>query len=180
MSRGQAAPQAGSMVCYRRNRASGGTYFFTVTLRDRRSDLLVRQVDALRECWRAAKTRVAHDVVASVVLPDHLHAVLTMGDGVDDYSRLWQDIKKGFTRRLRELDPTSDPPWQPRFWEHTIANECDLAAHVDYIHINPLKHGLVQRVREWPYSSFHRYVARGWLASDWACAPSQGEHFGEP
>jgi putative transposase len=179
MSSRHAVAQAGAMVSYRRNRALGGTYFFTVTLHDRRSDLLVRRVDVLRASWRAAKARVAHEVIASVVLPDHLHAVLTMGDGVDDYSRLWQDIKKGFTRRLRELDPTSESPWQPRFWEHTIANERDLAAHVDYIHINPLKHGLVQQVREWPYSSFHRYVARGWLSPDWASVSGLAGRFGE-
>lgn len=87
------------MVLYRRNRVSGGTYFFTVTLRNRRSDVLVRHVDALRDAWRSARTRVPHAVIASVVLPDHLHAVIEMPDGASDYSRLWQDIKKGFTRR---------------------------------------------------------------------------------
>ena len=168
------------MVAYRRNHAQGGTYFFTLTLRDRRSDLLVRHVDALRDSWRDARVRVPHEIVASVVLPDHLHAVLTLQDGADDYSNLWREIKKGFTRRIHEGTAASVSPWQSRFWEHTIANERDLAAHIDYVHINPLKHGLVERVADWPHSSFHRYVERGWLAADWACAPSRGDHFGEP
>ena len=168
------------MVSYRRSRVIGGTYFFTVTLRDRQSDLLVRHIINLRESWRAARERVPHEIVALVVLPDHLHAVLTMQDGADDYSSLWREIKKGFNRRTADTRRSSTSPWQSRFWEHTIANERDLAAHVDYIHINPLKHGLVERVADWPHSSFHRYVERGWLASDWACAPSTDDRFGEP
>ena len=83
----------------------GGTYFFTVTLRDRRSDLLVRHVDALRASWRDARARVAHDVLAAAVMPDHLHAVTHMHDGADDYPRLWQEIKKGFSRRLSHAGP---------------------------------------------------------------------------
>ena len=68
------------MVRYRRNRVVGATYFFTVTLRDRRSTLLVREIDALREAWRKAAHRVPHAVIAAVVLPDHLHAVIRMQD----------------------------------------------------------------------------------------------------
>jgi len=154
----------------------GGTYFFTVTLRNRRGDALVRHVDVLGSAWRAARVRVPHEVVAVVVLPDHLHAVITMRDGADDYSRLWQDIKKGFTRRVAAGHAS---PWQARFWEHTIRDERDLHAHVDYVHVNPLKHGLVARVVDWPHSSFHRYVRQGWLPADWAGQVGTGS-FGEP
>jgi putative transposase len=119
------------MVRYRRNRVPNGTYFFTVTLRNRQSDALVRNVDALREAWRSARSRTPHEAIAVVVLPDHLHAVIRMRDG-GDYSRLWQDIKKGFTRRTTTTAPS---PWQPRFWEHTIRDEDDLRRHVDYVHI---------------------------------------------
>jgi putative transposase len=111
-----------------------------------------------------------------VVLPEHLHAVLAMRDGVGDYSRLWQEIKKGFTRRLGAADAS---PWQPRFWEHTIRDEDDLQAHVDYVHINPVKHGLAARVVDWPHSSFHRYVRKGWLPPDWADAAEAQGTFGE-
>lgn len=111
----------------------------------------------------AAKARIPHEVVAAVVLPDHLHAVITMRDASGDYPRLWQDIKKGFTRRIGATSP-----WQARYWEHTITGETDLRRHVDYVHINPVKHGLVARVVDWPHSSFHRYVSERVLPWDWA------------
>ena len=161
---------------YRRNRAENGTYFFTVTLKDRRSDLLVRNVEALRDAWRRAASRVSHDIVAVVILPEHLHALITMRDTVDDYPRLWQDIKKGFTRRVG----TRSSPWQPRYWEHTIRDQDDLQAHADYIHINPVKHGLVERAIDWPHSSFHKFLRRGLLPADWASSGSFSGRFGEP
>ncbi|MGY4514977.1 REP-associated tyrosine transposase [Lysobacter sp. HA18] len=113
--------------------------------------------------------RVPHDIVAAVVLPDHLHAVLRMRDGAGDYSRLWQDIKKGFTRRV--CAPGQPSPWQSRFWEHTPRDDDAVAACVDYVHINPLKHGHVSRVRDWRHSTFHRYVRDGRLPVDWGDAP---------
>jgi putative transposase len=157
------------MVRYRRNRVPGGTFFFTVTLRNRRSDLLVTRIDALREAWRLAKVRVPHEVIAAIVLPEHLHAVIAMRDATADYPRLWQDIKEGFTRRVQPAGLRS--PWQARYWEHTLRDEDDLRRHVDYVHINPLKHGLVDRASDWPHSTFHRYVARGLLPFDWGGGP---------
>ncbi|KRG71548.1 REP-associated tyrosine transposase [Pseudoxanthomonas dokdonensis] len=167
------------MVGYRRNRIAGATYFFTVTLRDRSSDLLVRKIDALRAAWQAAATRVPHTVIAAVVLPDHLHAVLRMDDATANYPRLWQDIKKGFTRRTSQ--PGKPSAWQSRYWERTVRDESELQAVVDYVHINPLKHGLVTTVADWPHSTFHRYVQRGHLPPDWAsdALPMSGTH-GEP
>jgi putative transposase len=160
------------MVGYRRNRVAGGTFFFTVTLRDRSSDVLVRHVGALRSAWRVAKVRDPHEVIAAVVLPDHVHAVIRLA-GATDYSALWSDIKKGFTRRIGESSP-----WQPRFWEHTIRDATDLQHHIDYIHINPIKHRLVSRLADWPHSSFHRYVRDGILPLDWA-GSVEGLGFGE-
>jgi putative transposase len=156
----------GGMVNYRRNRTQDGTYFFTVTLRNRRSDLLVRRIDALFAAWCRARRRVPHRLVAFVVMPDHLHAVVTMKDGCDDYSRLIQDIKKGFTRRV-VCGRTINSPWQSRFWEHTIRDARDLRNHIDYIHCNPVKHGKVARIADWPHSSFHRNVRVGILPVDW-------------
>lgn len=170
------------MVHYRRSRVVGGTFFFTVTLRDRRSDLLVRHVDLLRDAWRAAKDRVAHDVVAVVILPEHLHAVIEMRDDSGDYSRLWQDIKKGFSRRVAASGwrmAGGRSLWQSRFWEHTVRDDADLRAHVDYVHFNPVKHGLTTCVVDWPHSSFHRYVREGWLPRGWAGAGEVGRGRGE-
>ena len=161
------------MVRYRRNRVPGGTYFFTVTLRDRRSDALVANIDALREAWGVARWRVPHAVLAAVVLPDHLHAVIRMHDAAGDYPRLWQDIKKGFTRRV--AGPGAGvSPWQARYWEHTIRDGSDLRAHVDYVHFNPVKHRHVVRVVDWPYSSFHREVRAGRLPADWGVGGGRG------
>ena len=124
-----------------------------------------------------AVKRVPHKVVAAVVLPDHLHAVIRMEDETADYPRLWQDIKKGFTRRIGS--PTAKSAWQPRYWEHMIRNETALQACVDYVHINPLKHGLVKAVADWPHSTFHRYVRAGGLPPDWAVPSDAIGKFGE-
>ena len=60
--------------------------------------------------------------------------------------------------------------WQRRFWEHLIRNERDFRHHVEYIHFNPVKHGLVRQVSDWPHSSFHRFVAREVYPADWGAA----------
>jgi len=162
------------MVHYRRIRLEGGTYFFTVTLADRRARVLTDHVDLLRSVFRRVQGERPFKIVAMVVLPDHLHAIWTLPAGDADYSGRWQAIKAGFTRDLVaggmplvRHDKGEYDLWQRRFWEHTVRDESDLAAHVEYIHFNPVKHGLVERVKDWPWSSFHQYVRRGWLAEDW-------------
>ena len=162
------------MVLYRRNRVAGGSYFFTLTLEDRRRRLLVEHIEALRASWHAVLERFPHEVIAVVVLPDHLHAVVRLPPEATDYAALWRELKKSFTRRLLlagiELPSRSEGGyrlWQRRYWEHTLRDDADLAAHVDYVHYNPVKHGWVERVRDWPHSSFHRYVAAGLLPIDW-------------
>ena len=126
--------------------------------------------------WMVLPFVLSMIIVAVVILPEHLHALITMRDTVDDYPRLWQDIKKGFTRRVG----TRSSPWQPRYWEHTIRDQDDLQAHADYIHINPVKHGLVERAIDWPHSSFHKFLRRGLLPADWASSGSFSGRFGEP
>jgi putative transposase len=175
------------MPNYRRSRVPGGTYFFTVNLLDRSSDLLVTRVDALRECVRTVRVARPFYIDAWVVLPDHMHAVWTLPPGDDDYSSRWTAIKKAFIRTLPKAEYVSPVRaakgergiWQRRFWEHTIRNEQDYAAHVDYVHINPLKHGLVTRVADWPYSSFHRWVGDGVYPLDWAGSGSVEVSAGE-
>ena len=110
-------------------------------------------------------------------MPDHLHAVIRMDDATADFPRLWQDIKKGFTRRTSP--PGSASAWQSRYWERTVRDEAELQAFVDYVHINPIKHGLVKALVDWPHSSFHRYVRKGWLPLDWAAPCGVTGRFGE-
>jgi putative transposase len=176
------------MVRYRRNFIAGGTFFFTATLLDRRSDALVRHVDALRAAFRQTRQRQPFATDAIVVLPDHLHVVMTLPPGDADYPNRWRLIKRRFTAAVIQTGaPVARRKndglalWQRRFWEHTIRDERDFSAHVDYIHYNPVKHGLVGRVRDWPYSSFHLYVRRGLLPPDWAGdTRDAGIGFGEP
>jgi putative transposase len=162
---------------YRRAHVSGGTFFFTVNLDDRSSGLLVEHIDALRHAVRAVKQRHAFQIDAWVVLPDHMHAVWTPPPGDADFSTRWMLIKAGFSRaigrgeRIRRSRVSNGERgiWQRRFWEHQINDEADLANHVDYVHINPVKHGHSARASDWPYSSIHRYIRQGHLNADWAC-----------
>jgi len=167
------------MVNYRRARVAGGTYFFTVTLRDRRVSTLVDHIDALRDALRKTRLQRPFTIDAMVVLPEHLHAVWTLPPGDADYSGRWRMCKSLFTRHVARcrMQPVGagQSVWQSRFWEHVIRDDVDFARHVDYIHYNPVKHGLVTRTVDWPWSSFHRFVRHGLLPADWA----SGEGFAE-
>jgi len=164
------------MTAYRRNFIPGGCFFFTVNLADRRLRLLTENVETLRSAFRETRQRHPFTIDAMVVLPDHLHAVWTMPEGDRDFSTRWRLIKSTFSRNLAAGESISASRaakrergiWQRRYWEHTIRDEDDLARHVDYVHINPVKHGLVQRVRDWPHSSFHRMVRFRIYPEDWA------------
>lgn len=121
-------------------------------------------------------------VEAIVLLPDHLHRVWSLPEGDADFSTRWRLIKTEFTQRWlaaggSELDGTVSRAvkgergvWQRRFYEHQVRDLADLKRCVDYIHVNPLKHGLVRRVADWPWSSFHRYVLLGEYPADWGSA----------
>jgi putative transposase len=166
------------MVLYRRNLVPGGTYFFTVALADRRTDWLVSNIILLRQSFRLARHKRPFEIDGIVVLPDHMHCVWTLPVGDVDYSHRWRLIKGSFSRALMKANSPIKRNakgeyniWQRRFWEHTVRDEQDLQAHVDYIHYNPVKHGLVTRVGDWPYSSFHRFVRLGWIGADWAADP---------
>ena len=164
------------MPDYRRNRLPGGTYFFTVNLLDRHSSLLVEHIDTFREAVRQVRRRCPFHIDAWVVLPDHMHCIWTLPPGDSDYSGRWKAIKIAFAKALPKTERLSAVRarrgergiWQRRFWEHTIRNDDDYAAHVDYVHINPLKHGLVRRVGDWPYSTFHQFVKESIYPADWA------------
>jgi putative transposase len=160
---------------YRRARVAGATYFFTVNLRDRSSDLLVREIDLLRETVRSTRNRHPFRIDAWVVLPEHMHCLWTLPEGDADFALRWQVIKFGFARRLPKTTtlPTNLQArsergiWQRRYWEHLIRDADDYQRHFDYIHFNPFKHEHVQRLADWPYSSFHRAVRQGIYLPDW-------------
>ena len=162
------------MVLYRRNTPPGGTFFFTVTLRDRRANTLVREIDILRHAFAQTKAVRPFEIDAMVVLPEHLHIAMTLPSGDSDYSGRWRAIKSAFVRGLKKRGaPMTQNArgeasvWQARFWEHTIRDDDDFRRHADYIHFNPVKHGLVPRPVDWPHSSIHRFIGDGRLSRDW-------------
>ncbi len=149
------------MPNYRRRFVDGGTYFFTVNLRDRACDLLVRRVVDLKAAYVATRDRHPFETVALVVLPDHLHCVWRLPPHDDDFPTRWRLIKSRFTRRIgigagEGRRKGERGVWQRRFWEHLIRDDDDLAVHTDYVHRNPIKHGFVEDLDDWPYSTWHR------------------------
>jgi putative transposase len=164
------------MPNYRRVWIPGGTYFFTVAIADRTSGLLTARIDDLRGAFRRTHRARPFVLDAIVVLPDHIHAVWTLPPDDADYATRWAHIKAEFSRALPACEHTSASRtrkgergiWQRRYWARAIVDERDLAAHIDYVHINPVKHGYVARAADWRLSSFHRFVRDGRLDEDWA------------
>ncbi|MFA5243542.1 MAG: transposase [Sulfuricella sp.] len=164
------------MTDYRRNFIPGGSYFFTVALAERSGRLLTDNIELFRHAVVDVKRELPLGLIAMVVLPEHLHCVWTLPAGDADYPTRGKKIKAAFSRGLPKEEHRSASRaakgergiWQRRYWEHTLRNDDDLRRHVDYIHYNPVKHGHVRCVKEWPYSSFHHYVRRGVYSEDWA------------
>ncbi len=180
------------MPDYRRNRVPGGAFFFTVNLQDRRSNLLVTRIEALRDAVRQARRRAPFQIDAWVVLPDHMHCLWTLPPGDADFPARWRAIKSAFSKSLAgqslPADKTRSPVmirrgesgiWQRRYWEHTIRDDRDFAAHLDYIHFNPVKHGLAEHPGDWPHSSFRRCVAIGLYPAGWIGANREPQDTGE-
>lgn len=163
---------------YRRTKIAGGTYFFTLVTHQRQPFLTQSgNIEQLRLAFRTVKARHPFDIDAIVILPDHLHCLLTLPAEDFDYSTRWRLIKGYFSRHCQIYTSQLVSPsrqqkgektiWQRQFWEHYIRNEEDFQHHFDYIHFNPVKHGLVETVKDWDYSSFHRCVAQGIYSQDW-------------
>ena len=169
------------MSDYRRWYVPGGTYFFTVVAYER---MRLFQSPEARTCLREAiaevQTKWPFELFAIVLLHDHLHTIWTLPPGDDRYSLCWQKIKEGFTIRYRELPSAREGLrtrsrrrrqergyWQRRFWEHTIENEDDLKNCTDYLHWNPIKHGYVERVVDYPWSTFQKFIGLGEYDLGW-------------
>ncbi len=175
------------MPNYRRAWSPGGTWFFTVTLADRRSRLLVDRVDVLRQAFQVVRVHHPFHIDAVVILPDHLHAIWTLPAQDTDFATRWRLIKTRFSRAMPLVEPRRPVQdargergiWQRRYWEHLIRDDADYERHVAYCYFNPVKHGLVDAVRDWPYSSFHRDVARGLVAPEWTGVADADGDYGE-
>ena len=163
---------------YRRIKAEGRTYFFTLVTHNRRPFLCYpNNVELLRQAFRYTMQRHPIEIDAFVLLPDHLHSIWTLPEGDHNFSMRWRLIKSYFSRyaqnKYDSIVSTSRENkqerafWQRRFWEHLIRDDEDFAKHVDYVHYNPVKHGLVTAPKDWEYSSFHRYVRAGLYDAMW-------------
>ncbi len=147
---------------YRRAHVPGGTYFFTVVTRNRAPVFAdIAQVERLKAAFSHVRDTRPFRMPALVVLPDHLHTIWTLPEDDTDFSTRWRLIKHYVQRA------SAEPLWQPRFWEHVIRDEDDFGRHFDYIHGNPVKHGLVNKLCDWPHSTFHRYVNLEVYSPDW-------------
>lgn len=163
---------------YRRVYVPGGTYFFTIVTFQRR--LLFaspKAVEILRNAFRHTMVRHPFTIVASVILPDHMHFIWTLPSNTSDFSVRWRLVKSHFTRDWNKENTENKVAlsrprgegdvWQNSFWEHLIRDEVDLSNYIEYIHYNPIKHGLVKSPVDWEYSSFMKYVQEGYYPVDW-------------
>ncbi len=170
------------MPNYHRAFLTGGTFFFTLVT-FRRRYIFDRQEcrTILREVIDRVRSRHPFSVDAWVLMPDHMHCIWTLPEGDSDYSTRWSLIKSNFSKQTKTMlhNPEwitaskekhrESTVWQRRFWEHMIRNDKDYQTHIDYIHYNPVKHGYVTQVKDWPFSTFHRYVAKGIYSDNWGC-----------
>ena len=170
------------MPNYHRAFVPGGTFFFTVVTEDRARILCHDQARSiLRRSIEQCRDSYPFEIDAFVLLPDHLHTIWTLPDGDANFSRRWAAIKARFSsawiesgggekdRSESRLRNRRRGVWQRRFWEHLIRDLEDLNRHLDYIHYNPVKHGLASCSHVWPYSSFHRWVRGDGYEAEWQC-----------
>ncbi len=164
------------MPIYKRFYEQGGLYFFTVNLQHRSdNDLLVRYIDELYAAIARVQGSHPFKIHAWIVLNDHMHCIWEMPQHDSDFSIRWRLIKRYFSSSLPKTEFIPDKRkqrlergiWQRRFWEHLIRDEQDYWNHVNYIHNNPVKHGYVSNVKDWPYSTYHRFVKKGIYPMDW-------------
>ncbi len=162
---------------YRRVYIEGGCYFFTVVTEKRRKIFSEDDnVKRLRAAFKTVMQKRPFVIDAAVVLPDHLHFIWTLPEYDSDYSTRWRLIKSAFSKQYPDKfivqnanrkKKKQQELWQHRGWEHCLRDKRDFQQHIDYIHYNPVKHGLVKRASDWQYSSIHRYIKSGMLDKNW-------------
>jgi putative transposase len=172
----RAVTQNPSMPNYVRHALVGRPVFVTIkTMPD--SAMLVAERESLHDAIATVQSRRPFAIVAMVLLPDHLHAIFELPPDDEDFSTRISVMKVLFSKQIVSTNEALSKSrsarrergiWQRRFYEHVIRDDRDLQNHIDYIHINPVKHGYVKRVQDWPHSSFHRYVCEGKLPINWA------------
>ncbi|WP_367109716.1 transposase [uncultured Psychrobacter sp.] len=164
------------MRSYIRDKTKEGTYFLTMNLLDRKSELLIKHINEFRRAYQLTKQNHDFELHAMILLPDHVHTLITLAKNSDDYAVIISSIKTYFSRQIKKSTSETINPsrvrrrergiWQRRFWEHRVRDELDYQRHMDYIHYNAVKHGYVARPFDWQYSTFQRCVEKGFYTSD--------------
>ncbi|MFT7878896.1 MAG: transposase [Sulfurimonas sp.] len=165
------------MPNYKRVFLDGYSYFLTVVTHQR-NPILIDNIELLRESFRVSKSKYNYKIDAIVIMPDHFHMIVTPEISME-YPDITKTIKQHFSKYCDEkyfqhLYQSNSrhakgykPIWQKRFYEHTIRDEKDYKIRLDYIHYNPVKHRLAGKVSDWEYSSFHKFVEKGYYDNDW-------------
>ncbi len=173
------------MANYIRSYTRGASYFFTLVTHNRRKifcnkDFLI----AFRISIKQVQANYPFKIIAWVQLPDHLHCIWEIEDKGTNYSQCWSQIKRNTTKLCPQYHLPMDEMsysqvsrnekgiFQRRFFEHQIRNNMDFKNHIDYLHYNPVKHGFVNNVKDWQYSTFHRFVKEGIYPLDWGNNPA--------
>jgi len=158
------------MTNLRRYWQSGHTYFLTHVTYDRRP-LLLEHAGLLWQAIEKVKSTSPFELPAWVILEDHFHVIINARE--NNPSRLMKQIKLLFSGSYRSaMKLTSGRIWQYRFWDHMIRDQEDLNRHIDYIHYNPVKHGLVADPFAHLHSSIHEFFTRGYYCRDWGVRDS--------
>ena len=154
------------MSNYKRIYFEGYSYYLTIVTQNRQP-ILIDNIELLRESFRRSKKRYDYNIEAIVILPDHIHMIITPKIP-NEYSKIITYIKRDFLYQLNnnvkeeaKINLTASTYnrqhsgiWQRRFYEHTIRDEKDFLKIFEYMKINPIKHGLVEKINDWEYSSF--------------------------
>lgn len=169
------------MPNYRRLFIENSCVFITIVTYDRKPFLL-DNIGLLRESFREVRQKYSFDILACVILPEHIHLILKP-ESIKSYPKIIRALKYNFSKKINEgtmaivpyfedsrragLLSRQNRIWQRRYYEHTIRDEDDLNKHLDYIHYNPVKHGIVPNVKDWGFSSFQKFVKMGNYEFDW-------------
>jgi len=163
---------------YQRYYLQGGTYFFTV-VSHKRQPIFVKEpaIRLFKNCLKDTITIHPFRIDAIVILPDHIHTIWTLPENDSDFSTRWKLVKAAFSKQHQNIltgnltdslvRKGESGVWQRRFWEHLIRDQDDFNRHCDYIHYNPVKHGLAKSPSEWKYSSFEKFVKLGIYEPGW-------------
>ena len=177
------------MPNYIRNYQAGASYFFTINISDRQSQLLTTYIDELRLAYQKTQQKMPFTTDAIIILPDHIHTIWTLPENDNDYPTRIRLLKSYFSRQLpAHVKRTNNQSrqgksetgvWQRRYWEHTLQNEIDYNRHMDYIHYNAVKHGYAENPADWKHSTFMREVDNGRYDLNWAGDDYEDSRLGE-